>query len=97
MYIGSLYRWKGAERLGEYGEHLLRDDPQSRLLIVGPVGDTAAAQAGAEGLSMELLRQQAADGDALGRAVAAFAAPRYRDDVRDFWRRRTGIAPMVSP
>lgn len=45
VYIGSLYRWKGAERLGEYGEHLLRDDPQSRLLIVGPVGDTAARRA----------------------------------------------------
>ncbi|HLM67697.1 MAG TPA: DNA repair ATPase, partial [Longimicrobium sp.] len=39
----------------------------------------AAAEAGAEGLSMEALRTQAAEGDALGRTVAAFAAPRYRD------------------
>ena len=37
----------------------------------------AAAEAGAEGLTMELLRGQ--DGDALARTVAAFAAPRYRD------------------
>jgi hypothetical protein len=39
----------------------------------------AAAEAGAEGLSMDALRRQGADGDALARTVAAFAAPRYRD------------------
>jgi hypothetical protein len=39
----------------------------------------AAAEAGAEGLSMDGLRTQAAEGDALARTVAAFAAPRYRD------------------
>ncbi|HEY0024746.1 MAG TPA: DNA repair ATPase [Longimicrobium sp.] len=39
----------------------------------------AAAQAGAEGLSMELLRKHAAEGDALGKTVVDFAAPRYRD------------------
>lgn len=39
----------------------------------------AAAEAGAEGLTLDLLRSQAADGDALARTVAAFAAPRYRD------------------
>ena len=39
----------------------------------------AAAEAGAEGLSTELLRGQSADADALARTVAAFAAPRYRD------------------
>ena len=37
----------------------------------------AAAEAGAEGLSLEILRGH--DADALGRTVAAFAAPRYRD------------------
>lgn len=45
VYVGSLHRWKGAERLGEYGERLLREDPQSKLLIVGPVGDEAARRA----------------------------------------------------
>lgn len=44
-YVGSLYRWKGAERLGEYCERLLRDDPESKVLIVGPVGDRAARRA----------------------------------------------------
>jgi hypothetical protein len=39
----------------------------------------AAAEAGAEGLSVDSLHAQAADGDALARAVATFAAPRYRD------------------
>jgi hypothetical protein len=39
----------------------------------------AAAEAGAEGLSMDGLRTQAAEGDALAKTVAAFAAPRYRD------------------
>lgn len=39
----------------------------------------AAAEAGAEGLSMDALRAQERDGDALARAVAAFAAPRYRE------------------
>jgi len=45
VHVGSLQRWKGAERLGEYGERLLRDDPQSRLLVVGPVGDGTARRA----------------------------------------------------
>jgi hypothetical protein len=39
----------------------------------------AAAEAGADGLSFAALRRHAAEGDALTRAVAAFAAPRYRD------------------
>jgi hypothetical protein len=39
----------------------------------------AAAEAGTDGLSLEALRRDAAEGDALGRTVAAFAAPRYRD------------------
>jgi hypothetical protein len=39
----------------------------------------AAAEAGAEGLSMDGLRRDAAEGDALDKAVAAFAAPRYRE------------------
>jgi len=45
VHVGSLYRWKGAERLGEYCERLLRDDPESKLLIVGPVGDKVARRA----------------------------------------------------
>jgi glycosyltransferase involved in cell wall biosynthesis len=44
-HVGSLYRWKGAERLGEYCERLLRDDPESKLLIVGPIGDQVARRA----------------------------------------------------
>ena len=44
-HVGSLYRWKGAERLGEYCERLLREDPESKLLIVGPVGDKVARSA----------------------------------------------------
>jgi hypothetical protein len=39
----------------------------------------AAAQAGAEDLSMDRLRTEAAEGDALAKTVAAFAAPRYRE------------------
>jgi hypothetical protein len=39
----------------------------------------AAAEANAEGLSMELLRTQAAEGEALAKTVVDFAAPRYRD------------------
>jgi glycosyltransferase involved in cell wall biosynthesis len=45
VHVGSLHRWKGAERLGEYGERLLREDPESKLLIVGPVGDKVARRA----------------------------------------------------
>jgi glycosyltransferase involved in cell wall biosynthesis len=45
VYVGSLYRWKGAERLGEYCERLLRDDSESKLLIVGPVADKVARRA----------------------------------------------------
>ena len=45
VHVGSLHRWKGAERLGEYGERLLRDDPESKLLIVGPIGDEVARRA----------------------------------------------------
>jgi glycosyltransferase involved in cell wall biosynthesis len=45
VHVGSLYRWKGAERLGEYCERLLREDPESKLLIVGPVGDKVAKRA----------------------------------------------------
>jgi glycosyltransferase involved in cell wall biosynthesis len=55
-HVGSLYRWKGAERLGEYCERLLRDDPQSKLLFVGPVGDAVARRA------VERLRPWLADG-----------------------------------
>jgi glycosyltransferase involved in cell wall biosynthesis len=55
-HVGSLHRWKGAERLGEYGERLLRDDPESRLLIVGPVGDRVARRA------IDRLRGWLADG-----------------------------------
>jgi glycosyltransferase involved in cell wall biosynthesis len=44
-HVGFLSRWKGAERLGEYCERLLRDDPESKLVIVGPVGDKAARRA----------------------------------------------------
>jgi len=40
-----LTRWKGAARLGEYGERLLADDPQSKLVIVGPAGDRTARRA----------------------------------------------------
>ncbi|HEX6039006.1 DNA repair ATPase [Longimicrobium sp.] len=39
----------------------------------------AAADAGADGLSMDALRAQERDGDALARTVAAFAAARYRE------------------
>jgi glycosyltransferase involved in cell wall biosynthesis len=45
VHVGFLCRWKGAKRLGEYCERLLRDDPQSKLVIVGPVGDKAARRA----------------------------------------------------
>jgi glycosyltransferase involved in cell wall biosynthesis len=45
VHVGALYRWKGAKRLGEYCERLLRDDPESKLLIVGPVGDKVARRA----------------------------------------------------
>jgi glycosyltransferase involved in cell wall biosynthesis len=45
VYVGALQRWKGAERLGEYGERLLADDAGSRLVIVGPVGDGVAERA----------------------------------------------------
>ncbi|HET7365783.1 MAG TPA: glycosyltransferase [Burkholderiales bacterium] len=45
VYVGSLQRWKGAERLGEYGARLLADDPGSKLVIVGPVGDSVAERA----------------------------------------------------
>jgi glycosyltransferase involved in cell wall biosynthesis len=56
VHVGSLVRWKGAERLGEYCERLLSDDPQSRLLIVGPVGDKVARRA------IDRLRRWSADG-----------------------------------
>ncbi|HYW09209.1 MAG TPA: DNA repair ATPase [Longimicrobium sp.] len=39
----------------------------------------AAAEAGTDGLSVDELGREAADPEALGRTVAAFAAPRYRD------------------
>ena len=45
VHVGFLCRWKAAKRLGEYCERLLRDDPQSKLVIVGPVGDKAARRA----------------------------------------------------
>ncbi|HEY0503428.1 MAG TPA: DNA repair ATPase [Lysobacter sp.] len=38
-----------------------------------------AAEAGRDGLSIELLQRQSGDGDALARTVREFAAPRYRD------------------
>jgi glycosyltransferase involved in cell wall biosynthesis len=56
VHVGSLHRWKGAERLGEYGERLLREDPESKLLIVGPVGDKVARRA------IDRLRGWLADG-----------------------------------
>jgi glycosyltransferase involved in cell wall biosynthesis len=45
VHVGSVHRWKAAERLGEYGERLLREDPQARLLVAGPLGDQAARRA----------------------------------------------------
>ncbi len=45
VHVGFLCRWKGARRLGEYCERLLRDDAQTRLVIVGPIGDRTARQA----------------------------------------------------
>src|SRR6266404_9678753 len=45
VYVGALQRWKGAERLADYGERLLADDPEAKLVIVGPVGDGVAERA----------------------------------------------------
>jgi len=45
VHVGFLSRWKGAKRLGEYCARLLREDPQSKVAIVGPVGDSAARRA----------------------------------------------------
>ena len=45
VFVGSLYWWKGAERLGEYGERLLAEDSQARLEIIGPALDRAARRA----------------------------------------------------
>jgi glycosyltransferase involved in cell wall biosynthesis len=44
-HVGFLTRWKGAARLGEYGARLLAEDPQSKLVVVGPAGDKAARRA----------------------------------------------------
>ena len=56
VHVGFLCRWKGARRLGEYCEQLLRDDAQTRLVIVGPIGDRTARQA------IDRLRGWRADG-----------------------------------
>jgi glycosyltransferase involved in cell wall biosynthesis len=45
VHVGFLARWKGAARLGEYGAQLLAQDPQSKLVIVGPAGDNVAHRA----------------------------------------------------
>lgn len=45
VYVGSLYWWKGAERLAEYGERLLADEPSARLEVIGPALDRTARRA----------------------------------------------------
>jgi glycosyltransferase involved in cell wall biosynthesis len=45
LYVGSLYRWKGAARLAEYGARLLAEDPQAKLEVVGPALDRTARRA----------------------------------------------------
>jgi len=45
VHVGFLTRWKGAARLGEYGARLLAEDPQAKLVIVGPAGDSASRRA----------------------------------------------------
>jgi glycosyltransferase involved in cell wall biosynthesis len=45
LYVGSLYWWKGAEQLGEYGERLLSEDSQAKFEVVGPALDRVARRA----------------------------------------------------
>jgi glycosyltransferase involved in cell wall biosynthesis len=44
-YVGSLSRWKGAERLAAYLDHLLRAEPEACAVVVGPATDDCARQA----------------------------------------------------
>jgi glycosyltransferase involved in cell wall biosynthesis len=106
VHVGSLHRWKGAERLGEYGERLLRDDPESKLLIVGPVGDKVARRA------IDRLRGWLADGrfrhierlprteamEHIGRSLAVIS-PHHRGGwglIGDAWQCGTPVIGVDS-
>jgi glycosyltransferase involved in cell wall biosynthesis len=106
VHVGSLHRWKGAERLGEYGERLLRDDAQSKLLIVGPLGDKVARRA------IDRLRGWLADGrfrhierlprteamEQIGRSLAVIS-PHHRGGwglIGDAWQCGTPVIGVGS-
>jgi glycosyltransferase involved in cell wall biosynthesis len=106
VHVGSLHRWKGAERLGEYGERLLRDDAQSKLLIVGPLGDKVARRA------IDRLRGWLADGrfrhierlprteamEQIGRSLAVIS-PHHRGGwglIGDAWQCGTPVIGVDS-
>jgi glycosyltransferase involved in cell wall biosynthesis len=106
VHVGALNRWKGARRLGEYCERLLRDDPESRLVIVGPVGDEAArrALAGLQGWSAggrfrhveRLPRTEAME--LLGQCLAVLS-PQHRGGwglIGDAWGRGTPVIGVDS-
>jgi len=105
-HVGFLTRWKGAARLGEYGERLLADDPQSKLVIVGPAGDRTARRA------LERLAPWKADGrfvhvermprneavELIGRSLAVLF-PHHAGGwglIGDAWARGTPVIGVAS-
>lgn len=45
VYIGSMSKWKGADRLGRYIDAFLAGSRDTRVTLVGPPGDRTARQA----------------------------------------------------
>src|SRR5438132_1450947 len=54
-HVGSLYRWKGAERLGEYCERLLRSDAQLWQALSSAGKQTAESKHGVDVVAGQLL------------------------------------------
>jgi len=106
VHVGALHRWKGAKRLGEYCERLLRGDPESKLVIVGPVGDKVARRAiaglqswSAEGRFRHVERLPRTEAmELIGRSLAVIS-PHHRGGwglIGDAWRCGTPVIGVDS-
>jgi glycosyltransferase involved in cell wall biosynthesis len=105
-HVGFLTRWKGAARLGEYGARLLAEDPQSKLVVVGPAGDPAARKAleklapwRAEGRFIHVERMPRNEAVALiGRSLAVIS-PHHAGGwglIGDAWARGTPVIGVAD-
>jgi glycosyltransferase involved in cell wall biosynthesis len=106
VHVGALNRWKGTKRLGEYCERLLRHDPESKLVIVGPVGDKVARRAiaglqswSAEGRFRHVERLPRTEAmELIGRSLAVIS-PHHRGGwglIGDAWERGTPVIGVDS-